>query len=51
MTRLADSLLMYVNWPESENLQVTNPFKHMARFSELALAFVVEQAGWNNDWR
>ncbi|TQV91569.1 hypothetical protein V2A60_008512 [Cordyceps javanica] len=24
---------------------------HMARFSELALAFVVEQAGWNNDWR
>ncbi|KAM3530968.1 hypothetical protein MY4038_004640 [Beauveria bassiana] len=24
---------------------------HMARFSELALAYVVEQAGWNNDWR
>lgn len=25
--------------------------KHMARFSELAIAFVVEQAGWNNKWR
>ncbi|KAJ5769166.1 peptidase family M28 [Penicillium odoratum] len=24
---------------------------HMARFTELALAFVVEQAGWNNAWR
>ncbi|KAH7029829.1 uncharacterized protein B0I36DRAFT_364303 [Microdochium trichocladiopsis] len=24
---------------------------HMARFSELAIAFVVEQAGWDNKWR
>ncbi|KAI0121707.1 hypothetical protein BJ170DRAFT_133642 [Xylariales sp. AK1849] len=24
---------------------------HMARFSELAIAFVVEQAGWDNTWR
>ncbi|KAH8645776.1 peptidase [Xylariales sp. PMI_506] len=24
---------------------------HMARFSELAIAFVVEQAGWDNAWR
>ncbi|KAH6638675.1 peptidase family M28 [Truncatella angustata] len=24
---------------------------HMARFSELAIAFVVEQAGWDNSWR
>ncbi|KAJ5404340.1 peptidase family M28 [Penicillium cosmopolitanum] len=24
---------------------------HMARFSELAIAFAVEQAGWNNKWR
>ncbi|TWU76152.1 hypothetical protein ED733_001274 [Metarhizium rileyi] len=26
-------------------------FDHMARFSELAIAFVVEQAGWDNKWR
>ncbi|KAI0487707.1 peptidase [Xylaria cf. heliscus] len=26
-------------------------FDHMARFSELAIAFVVEQAGWDNTWR
>ncbi|KAJ5220240.1 peptidase family M28 [Penicillium chermesinum] len=26
-------------------------FDHMARFTELALAFVVEQAGWDNKWR
>lgn len=25
--------------------------QHMARFSELAIAFVVEQAGWDNKWR
>jgi len=25
--------------------------EHMARFSELAIAFVVEQAGWDNKWR
>ncbi|EHK40146.1 uncharacterized protein TrAtP1_006198 [Trichoderma atroviride] len=25
--------------------------EHMARFSELAIAFVIEQAGWNNKWR
>ncbi|KAJ6114780.1 peptidase family M28 [Penicillium sp. IBT 16267x] len=25
--------------------------QHMARFTELAIAFVVEQAGWNNAWR
>ncbi|KAI1322167.1 peptidase family M28 [Xylariaceae sp. FL0255] len=24
---------------------------HMARFTELAIAFVVEQAGWDNKWR
>jgi len=24
---------------------------HMARFSELAIAFAVEQAGWDNAWR
>ncbi|KAI1279001.1 peptidase family M28 [Xylaria sp. FL0933] len=24
---------------------------HMARFSELAIAFIVEQAGWDNAWR
>ncbi|KKY23555.1 putative peptidase family m28 [Phaeomoniella chlamydospora] len=24
---------------------------HMARFSELAIAFAVEQAGWDNQWR
>ncbi|PYI09916.1 peptidase family M28 [Aspergillus sclerotiicarbonarius CBS 121057] len=24
---------------------------HMARFSELAIAFAVEQAGWDNTWR
>ncbi|KAF7541620.1 hypothetical protein G7054_g411 [Neopestalotiopsis clavispora] len=24
---------------------------HMARFSELAIAFVIEQAGWDNRWR
>ena len=24
---------------------------HMARFSELAIAFAVEQAGWDNKWR
>ncbi|KAI1127250.1 hypothetical protein F5Y10DRAFT_198591 [Nemania abortiva] len=24
---------------------------HMARFSELAIAFIVEQAGWDNTWR
>lgn len=26
-------------------------WQHMARFSELAIAFVVEQAGWDNKWR
>ncbi|KAI1419194.1 peptidase [Xylaria sp. FL1777] len=26
-------------------------FDHMARFSELALAFIIEQAGWDNTWR
>ncbi|KAI0405941.1 peptidase family M28 [Xylaria palmicola] len=26
-------------------------FDHMARFSELAIAFIVEQAGWENTWR
>lgn len=26
-------------------------FDHMARFSELAIAFAVEQAGWDNGWR
>ncbi|KAJ2986288.1 hypothetical protein NUW58_g5101 [Xylaria curta] len=26
-------------------------FDHMARFSELAIAFIVEQAGWDNAWR
>ncbi|KAL7939323.1 hypothetical protein V8C35DRAFT_286322 [Trichoderma chlorosporum] len=25
--------------------------EHMARFSELAIAYVVEQAGWDNKWR
>ncbi|CAK7231219.1 hypothetical protein SCUCBS95973_007837 [Sporothrix curviconia] len=25
--------------------------EHMARFSELAIAFVIEQAGWDNAWR
>ncbi|KAL7944982.1 hypothetical protein V8C42DRAFT_324235 [Trichoderma barbatum] len=25
--------------------------EHMARFSELAIAFVIEQAGWDNKWR
>lgn len=25
--------------------------QHMARFSELAIAFVIEQAGWDNKWR
>lgn len=25
--------------------------QHMARFSELAIAFVVEQGGWENTWR
>jgi len=25
--------------------------QHMARFSELAIAFIVEQAGWDNAWR
>lgn len=29
----------------------TFSFEHMARFSELAIAFVVEQAGWDNKWR
>ncbi len=24
---------------------------HMARFTELALAFAVEQGGWDNTWR
>ncbi|KKY32732.1 putative peptidase family m28 [Diaporthe ampelina] len=26
-------------------------FDHMARFTELAIAFAVEQAGWDNTWR
>lgn len=26
-------------------------FDHMARFTELAIAFAVEQAGWDNGWR
>ncbi|TGJ79443.1 hypothetical protein E0Z10_g9319 [Xylaria hypoxylon] len=26
-------------------------FDHMARFTELAIAFIVEQAGWDNTWR
>ncbi|TDZ18663.1 Leucine aminopeptidase 1 [Colletotrichum orbiculare MAFF 240422] len=26
-------------------------FAHMARFSELAVAFAIEQAGWDNKWR
>lgn len=26
-------------------------WQHMARFSELAIAFAVEQAGWDNAWR
>ncbi|GAP86703.1 putative peptidase family M28 [Rosellinia necatrix] len=26
-------------------------FDHMAKFSELAIAFIVEQAGWDNTWR
>ncbi|KAI0423869.1 peptidase family M28 [Xylaria sp. FL1042] len=26
-------------------------FDHMARFSELAIAFIIEQAGWDNAWR
>ncbi|KAJ8120693.1 hypothetical protein O1611_g10301 [Lasiodiplodia mahajangana] len=26
-------------------------FDHMARFSELAIAFIIEQAGWDNTWR
>ncbi|KAI0975639.1 peptidase family M28 [Xylaria arbuscula] len=26
-------------------------FDHMARFSELAIAFIVEQSGWDNAWR
>ncbi|KAH8777370.1 peptidase family M28 [Diaporthe sp. PMI_573] len=26
-------------------------FDHMARFTELAMAFAVEQAGWDNSWR
>ncbi|TFB02637.1 Leucine aminopeptidase 1 [Trichoderma ghanense] len=25
--------------------------EHMARFSELAIAYVIEQAGWDNKWR
>lgn len=25
--------------------------QHMARFAELAIAFAVEQAGWDNAWR
>ncbi|KAL1859759.1 hypothetical protein VTK73DRAFT_7455 [Phialemonium thermophilum] len=25
--------------------------EHMARFTELAIAFAVEQAGWDNTWR
>ena len=25
--------------------------QHMAKFTELAIAFVVEQAGWDNTWR
>lgn len=31
----------------------SNAFRlqHMARFSELAIAFAVEQAGWDNAWR
>jgi leucyl aminopeptidase len=28
-----------------------NLSQHMARFSELAIAFVIEQAGWDNKWR
>ena len=24
---------------------------HMARFSELAIAFAIEQGGWDNQWR
>ncbi|KAH8172477.1 peptidase family m28 domain-containing protein [Sarocladium implicatum] len=26
-------------------------FDHMARFSELAIAFAIEQGGWDNQWR
>jgi leucyl aminopeptidase len=25
--------------------------QHMARFSELAIAFAIEQGGWDNTWR
>lgn len=28
-----------------------NLLQHMARFAEFAIAFVIEQAGWNNKWR
>ncbi|KAG5917930.1 hypothetical protein E4U42_007061 [Claviceps africana] len=28
----------------------TFSFEHMARFSELAIAFAIEQAGWDHEW-
>jgi leucyl aminopeptidase len=29
----------------------SDTMQHMARFAELAIAFAVEQAGWDNKWR
>lgn len=29
----------------------TDLSQHAARFAELAIAFIVEQAGWDNAWR
>ncbi|KAJ5930397.1 peptidase family M28 [Penicillium verhagenii] len=38
-------------WVNDETGYFSVDGQHMARFTELAIAFVVEQAGWNNGWR
>lgn len=43
---------LLLHYPASESpLLMLRLGQHMARFSELAIAFVVEQAGWDNKWR
>jgi leucyl aminopeptidase len=37
--------------PLEEKILAKIILQHMARFTELAIAFAVEQAGWDNEWR
>jgi leucyl aminopeptidase len=43
--------LEVISTPHRLSNQLAYSVQHMARFSELAIAFVVEQAGWDNKWR